>query len=77
MKIFFFYQNMPFSKPRWIKAYLQTFVLLFVCVSVQMRNGYPILGKNMPAVAGNLKWSQELRERILSNRSKLSQLTHM
>ncbi len=68
---------MPFSKPRWIKAYLQTFVLLFVCVSVQMRNGYPILGKNMPAVAGNLKWSQELRERILSNRSKLSQLTHM
>uniref|UniRef100_A0A673MQT0 Dynein axonemal heavy chain 11 n=1 Tax=Sinocyclocheilus rhinocerous TaxID=307959 RepID=A0A673MQT0_9TELE len=72
-----FCQNMPFSKALWIKAYLQTFVLLFVCVSVQMRSGYPILGKNMPAVAGNLKWSQELRERILSNRSKLSQFTHM
>ncbi|XP_048056692.1 dynein axonemal heavy chain 11 isoform X1 [Megalobrama amblycephala] len=43
----------------------------------RLRNGCPVLGKNMPAVAGNLKWSQELRERILSNRSNLSQLTHM
>jgi len=52
-------------------------VCAVVCVSVQLRNGCPVLGKNMPAVAGNLKWSQELRERILSNRSNLSQLTHM
>ncbi|XP_039545600.1 dynein heavy chain 11, axonemal [Pimephales promelas] len=43
----------------------------------KLRNGCPVLGKNMPAVAGNLKWSQELRERILSNRSNLSQLTHI
>ncbi|KAL7890701.1 hypothetical protein AOLI_G00001770 [Acnodon oligacanthus] len=43
----------------------------------RLRNGCPVLGKNMPAVAGNLKWSQELRERILTNRSNLNHLTHM
>lgn len=31
----------------------------------------------MPPVAGNLKWSQELRNRILTNRSNLCQLAHM
>ncbi|XP_058258889.1 dynein axonemal heavy chain 11 isoform X1 [Hemibagrus wyckioides] len=41
------------------------------------QNGCPVLSKNMPPVAGNLKWSQELRERILSNRSNLNHLTHM
>ncbi|KAL7826037.1 hypothetical protein SRHO_G00337750 [Serrasalmus rhombeus] len=43
----------------------------------RLRNGCPVLGKNMPAVSGNLKWSQELRERILTNRSNLNHLTHM
>nr|XP_043887070.1 dynein axonemal heavy chain 11 [Solea senegalensis] len=36
-----------------------------------------VLGKNMPPVAGNLKWSQELRNRILTSRSNLCQLPHM
>uniref|UniRef100_A0A3B4DVC9 Dynein, axonemal, heavy polypeptide 9 like n=1 Tax=Pygocentrus nattereri TaxID=42514 RepID=A0A3B4DVC9_PYGNA len=36
----------------------------------RLRNGCPVLGKNMPAVSGNLKWSQELRERILTNRTE-------
>uniref|UniRef100_A0A672IQ98 Dynein axonemal heavy chain 11 n=1 Tax=Salarias fasciatus TaxID=181472 RepID=A0A672IQ98_SALFA len=40
-------------------------------------SGCAILGKNMPLVAGNLKWSQELRSRILTNRSNLCQLAHM
>ncbi|XP_014188533.2 dynein beta chain, ciliary [Haplochromis burtoni] len=31
----------------------------------------------MPQVAGNLKWSQELRSRILTHRSNLCQLPHM
>lgn len=31
----------------------------------------------MPSVAGNLKWSQQLRSRILSNRSNLCQLAHV
>uniref|UniRef100_A0A3B3WIF6 Dynein heavy chain tail domain-containing protein n=1 Tax=Poecilia mexicana TaxID=48701 RepID=A0A3B3WIF6_9TELE len=35
-----------------------------------------VLGKNMPSVAGNLKWSQELRSRILTNRSNFCQLPH-
>ncbi|KAM3866414.1 LOW QUALITY PROTEIN: dynein axonemal heavy chain 11 [Diretmus argenteus] len=43
----------------------------------ELRSGRAMLGKNMPAVAGNLKWSQELRDRILTNRSNLSQLAHM
>ncbi|KAG9277586.1 dynein heavy chain 11, axonemal-like [Astyanax mexicanus] len=43
----------------------------------RLRNGCPVLGKNMPTVAGNLKWSQELRERILTSRSNLNQLTHI
>ncbi|XP_015241536.1 PREDICTED: dynein heavy chain 11, axonemal-like isoform X3 [Cyprinodon variegatus] len=36
-----------------------------------------VLGKNMPSVAGNLKWSQELRSRCLTNRSNFCQLPHM
>ncbi|XP_062336891.1 dynein axonemal heavy chain 11 [Osmerus eperlanus] len=42
-----------------------------------LRSGSAVLSKNMPAVAGNLKWAQELRDRILTNRSNLNQLTHM
>ncbi|XP_029930046.1 dynein heavy chain 11, axonemal [Myripristis murdjan] len=42
-----------------------------------LRSGCAVLGKNMPAVAGNLKWSQELRDRILTSRSNLNQLAHM
>ncbi|XP_030637646.1 dynein heavy chain 11, axonemal [Chanos chanos] len=43
----------------------------------KLRNGCVVLSKNMPMVAGNLKWSQELRDRILTNRSNLCQLTHI
>uniref|UniRef100_A0A3P8TH40 Dynein heavy chain tail domain-containing protein n=1 Tax=Amphiprion percula TaxID=161767 RepID=A0A3P8TH40_AMPPE len=43
----------------------------------QLQSGCAILGKNMPSVAGNLKWSQELRSRILTDRSSLCQLAHM
>uniref|UniRef100_A0A668A8H9 Dynein axonemal heavy chain 11 n=1 Tax=Myripristis murdjan TaxID=586833 RepID=A0A668A8H9_9TELE len=44
---------------------------------INLRSGCAVLGKNMPAVAGNLKWSQELRDRILTSRSNLNQLAHM
>ncbi|XP_072771260.1 dynein beta chain, ciliary-like [Nerophis lumbriciformis] len=37
-------------------------------------SGSVCLGKNMPPVAGRLKWSQELQSRILTNRSHLSQM---
>uniref|UniRef100_A0AAQ5YFA8 Dynein, axonemal, heavy polypeptide 9 like n=1 Tax=Amphiprion ocellaris TaxID=80972 RepID=A0AAQ5YFA8_AMPOC len=43
----------------------------------ELQSGCAILGKNMPSVAGNLKWSQELRSRILTDRSSLCQLAHM
>eukprot|EP00064_Thunnus_orientalis_P009532 superscaffoldBa00001216_g9556 len=43
----------------------------------KLRSGCAVLSKNMPSVAGNLKWSQELRNRILTNRSNLCQLAHM
>uniref|UniRef100_A0AAY4DSH0 Dynein, axonemal, heavy polypeptide 9 like n=1 Tax=Denticeps clupeoides TaxID=299321 RepID=A0AAY4DSH0_9TELE len=39
---------------------------LFYALGVQYS---ALLGKNMPTVAGNLKWSQELRDRILTNRT--------
>ncbi|XP_069366837.1 dynein axonemal heavy chain 11 [Paralichthys olivaceus] len=42
-----------------------------------LRSGCAVLGKNMPPVAGNLKLSQELRSRILTNRSNLCQLAYM
>uniref|UniRef100_A0A3Q3A2J3 Dynein heavy chain tail domain-containing protein n=1 Tax=Kryptolebias marmoratus TaxID=37003 RepID=A0A3Q3A2J3_KRYMA len=42
----------------------------------QLQSGWAILGKNLPPVAGNLKWSQELRNRILTNRSNFCQLAH-
>ncbi|XP_029380608.1 dynein heavy chain 11, axonemal [Echeneis naucrates] len=42
-----------------------------------LQSGTAVLGKNMPSVVGNLKWSQELRTRILTNRSNLCQLAQM
>ncbi|GCC27210.1 hypothetical protein chiPu_0005635 [Chiloscyllium punctatum] len=35
-----------------------------------------VLHKNMPVIAGNLKWSQELRERILSQRNQFRHINH-
>ncbi|KAM6948829.1 LOW QUALITY PROTEIN: dynein axonemal heavy chain 11-like [Aplochiton taeniatus] len=43
----------------------------------RLRSGCALLSKNMPPVAGNLKWSQELRDRVLTHRSNLNHLTHM
>ncbi|XP_035985022.1 dynein heavy chain 11, axonemal-like, partial [Fundulus heteroclitus] len=43
----------------------------------KLQSGCAVLGKNMPSVAGNLKWSQELRSRILTDRSNFCQLPHM
>ncbi|XP_064861656.1 dynein axonemal heavy chain 11 [Oncorhynchus nerka] len=43
----------------------------------RLRSGCVVLSKNMPPVAGNLKWSQELRDRILTNRSNLNHLIRM
>lgn len=52
--------------------------IITACIGVfQLQSGFPSLGKNMPPVAGNLKWSQELRNRILHNRSNLCQLACM
>lgn len=50
--------------------------MISACI-FQLQSGCAILGKNMPSVAGNLKWSQQLRSRILSNRSNLCQLAHV
>ncbi|XP_037537274.1 dynein heavy chain 11, axonemal [Nematolebias whitei] len=41
-----------------------------------LQSGCTILGKNVPPVSGNLRWSQELRNRILTNRSNFCQLAH-
>uniref|UniRef100_UPI00398F1A35 dynein axonemal heavy chain 11 n=1 Tax=Pristiophorus japonicus TaxID=55135 RepID=UPI00398F1A35 len=35
-----------------------------------------VLHKNMPMIAGNLKWSQELRERILSQKNQFRHVNH-
>lgn len=50
---------------------------MLVLLHFQLQSGGATLGKNMPSVAGNLKWSQQLRSRILSNRSDLCQLPHV
>ena len=36
----------------------------------------PVINKNMPPVAGALKWAQELRERIGQSMQKLRALNH-
>nr|XP_054595116.1 dynein axonemal heavy chain 11 [Nothobranchius furzeri] len=41
-----------------------------------LQTGDAFLVKNMSPVAGNLKWSQELRSRILTNRSNFCQLAY-
>ncbi|KAL0966379.1 hypothetical protein UPYG_G00294600 [Umbra pygmaea] len=43
----------------------------------KLQLGCVVLSKNKPPVAGNLKWSQELREHILLNRNNLNHLIHM
>ncbi|XP_072570592.1 dynein axonemal heavy chain 11 isoform X2 [Paramormyrops kingsleyae] len=43
----------------------------------KLQNGCAVLGKNAPVVAGHLKWSQELRDRVLASRSNLTNLSHM
>ena len=36
----------------------------------------PVINKNMPYVAGVLKWTQELRDRISQGMEKLQMLNH-
>ena len=36
----------------------------------------PVINKNMPYVAGVLKWTQELRDRIGQGMEKLQMLNH-
>uniref|UniRef100_H3ASB2 Dynein, axonemal, heavy polypeptide 9 like n=1 Tax=Latimeria chalumnae TaxID=7897 RepID=H3ASB2_LATCH len=42
----------------------------------KLKSGCNTLHKNMPVTAGNLKWSQELRERMLSHRSSYRHIHH-
>ncbi|KAJ6660744.1 hypothetical protein lerEdw1_017370 [Lerista edwardsae] len=42
-----------------------------------LRNGCNVLHKNMPVTAGNLKWSQELRERLLKHRTHFRHINHL
>ncbi|XP_043931285.1 dynein axonemal heavy chain 11-like [Protopterus annectens] len=41
-----------------------------------LRGNCNALHRNMPVTAGNLKWSQELRERILSHRTAFRHINH-
>ncbi|KAM8838403.1 dynein axonemal heavy chain 11 [Synchiropus picturatus] len=41
------------------------------------RSDCDVLGKNMPAVARKLRWSQMIRDHILTNRSELCQMAQM
>ncbi|GCB62780.1 hypothetical protein scyTo_0013113 [Scyliorhinus torazame] len=42
-----------------------------------VKRNYGVLHKNMPMIAGKLKWSQELRERILSQRNQFEHINHL
>uniref|UniRef100_A0AAY4DT71 Dynein heavy chain 11, axonemal n=1 Tax=Denticeps clupeoides TaxID=299321 RepID=A0AAY4DT71_9TELE len=70
------------ERPQIHKLFTPNYGVLLVMfqeemISCQKILDSALLGKNMPTVAGNLKWSQELRDRILTNRSHLNQLSHM
>ncbi|XP_078083834.1 dynein axonemal heavy chain 11 [Mustelus asterias] len=43
----------------------------------KVKRNYVVVHKNMPMIAGNLKWSQELHERILSQRSQFRHVNHL
>uniref|UniRef100_A0A670HLE4 Dynein heavy chain tail domain-containing protein n=1 Tax=Podarcis muralis TaxID=64176 RepID=A0A670HLE4_PODMU len=43
----------------------------------KLRDGGNALHKNMPVTAGNLKWSQELRERLLKHRTHFKRINHL
>lgn len=45
-----------------------------ICDAVHFSFPGPILNKNMPTVAGILKWSQELRDRVNTSVDKLKSL---
>ena len=50
--------------------------LLFDCQIARSRTPQgPLLNKNMPRVAGSLKWSQQLRERVTSGMERLKTLS--
>ncbi|KAM8934084.1 dynein axonemal heavy chain 11-like [Pelodytes ibericus] len=38
--------------------------------------GYDVVHKNMPVTAGSMKWSQELRERLVTHRSSFEHIKH-
>uniref|UniRef100_A0A3P9B038 Dynein axonemal heavy chain 11 n=1 Tax=Maylandia zebra TaxID=106582 RepID=A0A3P9B038_9CICH len=65
------------ERPRIHQLFSPNYSVLLDMFSQELQSGFAILGKNMPQVAGNLKWSQELRSRILTHRSNLCQLPHM
>ena len=44
-------------------------------LSIQSPKG-PVINKNMPYVAGLLKWSKELRDRVDNGMSKLKTINH-
>uniref|UniRef100_A0A3Q2VPV0 Dynein axonemal heavy chain 11 n=1 Tax=Haplochromis burtoni TaxID=8153 RepID=A0A3Q2VPV0_HAPBU len=62
------------ERPRIHQLFSPNYSVLLDMFSQELQSGFAILGKNMPQVAGNLKWSQELRSRILTHRSNLCQL---
>ena len=44
-------------------------------LSIQSPEG-PVINKNMPYIAGLLKWSKELRDRVDNGMSKLKTINH-
>uniref|UniRef100_A0A668A8S8 Dynein, axonemal, heavy polypeptide 9 like n=1 Tax=Myripristis murdjan TaxID=586833 RepID=A0A668A8S8_9TELE len=65
------------ERPKINQLFSPNYSLLLTMFNQEINHCCAVLGKNMPAVAGNLKWSQELRDRILTSRSNLNQLAHM
>ena len=46
-------------------------------LALSMTPGGPRINKNMPRVAGLLKWAQELMDRVQGGMEKLKTLNHM
>lgn len=74
------HRDFQYKYPILLEAYSQELDQAKVIYDQQMvaakSHAGPIINKNMPPVAGALKWAQELRDRIGQNMQKLRAINH-
>lgn len=51
-------------------------ILYDIQIATKIKDGVPPISKNMPPVAGQLKWALELQERLQNPRKDLNAIDH-